>query len=337
MRSMVSNYEHDGIAAYAAAGGDVKKLRALAPLPADSQMIIDDAFIRVGQQELTLVADLIAAGLTRPLDNWLSVMEIGTNSINEGGFAMRTMDIDVRGERQVLDQKRTIIPVFATHDDFSFGIRELAAAERIGQPLDDSHIENSIRNVNVAIEDQAWNGLTDTNGSEFKVHGNTAPGVLTSPSNTVVYSGSNKAWDHASKTGAEIVADVLAMVAKAKTVNRRGPFNLYIPTAYDSRLNTNYSDGTTTFDQTIRERLEKITSGGRPIVIKEAAMLPANRTALIQMTSDVIDVIVGQQPTPVSWKSNNGYRTFFLTLACVITRIKVDYNSGSGIVVGNIV
>lgn len=314
--------------------GSVKAFRTMAPLPEDAQRIVDDAVMRVGRQRLVIVNDLIEAGLTRPLDNWMSVLEIATDKVGEAGYAQRTMDLDVRGERQVIPRSRLVVPVFATHDDFSFGIRELLASERVQQPLDDSHVEQATRNVNVAIEDQAINGWTD-GAAVVKVHGNAAPGLLSSPANTYVYTGANKAWDHASKTGAEIVTDVFAMIALAKADNFYGPFNLYVPTAYYNALNKNYVDGTTTFDQTILERLEKIQAGGRAIRIREADLMPANRTALVQMTSDVIDVVVGQQPVPLSWTSNNGLRRFFLVLACLITRVKTDYNGGAGIVIGN--
>lgn len=329
LRDLVGQPEHESLAGIVACGS-VARFRAMSPLPPDSQQIIDDAVIRVGRQNLAIVDDLISEGLTRPLPNWLSVLEIGVDKVNEVGHAIRTMDLDVRGERQVMDRIRAVIPVFATHDDFSFGARELAAAERVGQPLDDAHVEQAVRNVNVAIEDQA------INGAGFNVNGNSAPGLLTAPSNTFQYTGTNKAWDHASKTGAEIVTDVLGMISVAKADNFTGPFNFYIPSDYDSALNKNYSDGTTTFDQTIRERLEKIQSGGRAIRIRAADLLPDDRVVMVQMTSNVIDVVIGQQPVPVSWLSNNGWRRFFVVLACMITRIKTDYNGGAGIVVGDV-
>lgn len=309
--------------------GSIAKYRAMSPLPEDSQRLIDDAVLRVGRQRLTIVNDLLAEGLTRPLPNWLSVLELGHDRTNDTGHAQRTMDLEVRGERQVMDRDRVILPIFATWDDFSFGARELAASERVGQPLDTSHVEQATRNVNVAIEDQAINGIA------FNVNGNSAPGILSS-TNTFQYTGANKAWDHASKTGAEIVNDVLGMIALAKADRKYGPFNLYVPTDYESALNKNYSDGVTTFDQTIRERLEKIQAGGRPIRIREADLLPDDRTVLVQMTSDNIRVIVGQTPATVSWTSNSGWRRYFVVVACLITEILSDYDGGSGIVVGNV-
>lgn len=309
----------------------VGEMRAAAPLSEESQRLMDDGVMVVGRQGLTIVDDLLAEGLTRPLPNWISVMELGHRRRGESGYAQRTMDLDVQGERQVGKADRVLIPIYATHDDFSFGARELAMSERVGQPLDTDNVEQATRNVNVAIEDQAINGIP------FNVDGNTAPGLLTNPSNTVTYTGTNKAWDHASKTGAEIVADVLAMVAASRADYYRGPHNLYIPSAYATALDRNYTDGVTTFDTTVRERLEKIQTGGRPLRIREADMLPANRTALVQMTRNVIDVIVGQTPATLSWTNNNGFRRYWMVLACMIVRIKTDYDAKSGIVIGNTV
>lgn len=321
--------EMDGLSGIAQLGS-IGRFRAASPLPPFAQQIIDQAVIRVGRQRLVLVNDLLAEGLTRPLPNWMSVMEIGVDKVNDTGQAIRTMDLDVRGEREVQDRSRSIIPVFATHDDFSFGAREMAAAERVGQPLDTSHVEQATRNVNVAIEDQAINGIP------FSVAGNSAPGILSNPANTYTYV-AGKPWTDPTKTGAEMLADLQNMIAMAKLHGYYGPFNLYVPSAYASALNNNYVSGTTTFQETILIRLQQVQAGGRGIQIREVDLMPANRIALIQMTNNVIDVIVGQTPTEVSWTSGNGWRRYFVVLACMITRVKVDYNGGSGIVVGNIV
>lgn len=324
-RYHVSQTEHEGLAGLTMLGS-IGQMRALAPLPPDSQRIIDTAVTRVGRDRLVIVEDLLAEGLSRPLPNWLSVMEIGYDSLTESGFAIRSMDLDVRGERQVPGRTRAVIPIFATIDDFSFGARELAAAERVGQPFDTAMIEQATRNCNAAIEDQA------INGAGFTVNGNGAPGLLTAPANSFVYTGTNKAWDHAAKTGAEIINDVLGMMAMARADKFYGPYNLYIPADYSNALNKNYGDGVTTFDYTVRERIERIQAGGRGIRIREADMIGADETILIQPTSDVVDVIVGQTPATVSWLNGNRYRRFWMVVACMITRIR---NTG-GYVVGDV-
>lgn len=311
--------------------GSVGEFRAMSPLPPDAQLIIDEAVAGVGRLGTTIVDDLVNAGLTRDLPNWLGVMEIGHYRRGDTGHAMRSMDIDVRDERAVPDRDRVIIPVFATHESFSFSIRELRQSERLGMPFDTEMIEQATYNCNVAIEDQT------INGAGFAVDGNTAPGLLTSPANAFQYTGTNKAWNHASKTPAEILADVSGMLAMARADLKFGPFNFYYPPDYADVLNKNYVEGTTVFDMTVLERLEKLRAGNnRPITFKQADMLPAHRTILLQMDNKTIDVIVGQTPASLSWASGSGMRRFYMVLACMITRIKADKDGKSGIVVGNV-
>jgi hypothetical protein len=109
---------------------------------------------------------------------------------------------------------------------------------------------------------------------------------------------------------------------------------LYINTTYNNVLNNNYSDGTTTFDMTTRQRLQQLEYGGANLRIRPADMLGADQVVLIQLTSDNIDVILGQQPSDFTWQQNNGLRTFYMVLGCAIVRVKTNYFGRQGIVVG---
>ncbi len=304
----------------------IKEFRGLSPLPEDAQRQIDAAVTRVGRQRLVIVEDLLAEGLTYPLNDWLSVTELAWDKVSEVGHAQRTMVPKARGERQVQDRLRNVLPIYCTWDDFSFNVREMRASERVNAPLDTSHVEQATRRVNEAFEDQAINGI------DFNVVGNTAPGILTEDNvNTQAYVG-NEAWDNVGHTGDEIYGDVSAMIDKLQAKNYYGPYNLYIPTLYGSKLNQDFKANG---DKTIRQRLEEIEAGGRNLRIRVADQLPANRTALIQMTNNVIDVVVGQTPAEVSWEDGAGWERFFVILGCMIVRVKSDYEGKSGIVIGN--
>jgi uncharacterized linocin/CFP29 family protein len=318
-----------GLASAVQAAGSLHVIRALAPLPKDAQELIDDAVIRVGLDRLVIVQDFIAEGLTFPLPDWLAVPELYWEKTNAPGHARRVMVPKARGERQLQDREGTRIPIYATIEDFSIGIREQLASARAGAPLDTSGIVEATRRVNEAIEDAIINGGPTVGGFA-------SPGLLNAPSlNTQAYSGSNPAWDHASKTGQEIINDVLAMAGKLRAARKFGPYNLYIPTDYGNALNRNFSDGVATFDYTIRERIERMIYGSRAIRVREADQLPDDRTVLIQMTSDVADVIVGDEPMPISWESPDGFEFNHVIMACIVPRLKDTYTNQSGICVGN--
>lgn len=301
--------------------GSIEAFRAAAPLPIDAQRQIDNAVIRVGMERLTIVQDLINAGLVYPLPNWLGVQTVYNEKTGRAGNARRSMVPKTRGERFVLDREGVTIPVYATTSDYSFDIRSLMAAQRAGAPLETSHTEAAVRAVNEAFEDQAINGLG------FNVDGNTADGFLTNPVNTFGYV-DNQSWTNTNHSGEDILADVLGMIEDAQDDFYYGPYNLYIPKAYWMKLMTDYKSATS---GTILERLQM-----PGLTIKVADMLPADRTILVQMTSNVVDVIVGQVPTALSWEDGPGLERFFLILGCAIVRIKSDYAGRAGIVVGNL-
>lgn len=303
--------------------GSINEIRAAAALPADSQRVMDAGVARAEREELVLVNDLIAAGLTRPLgDNWLAILELGWSEGNEVGHAQRTMVPKARGERQVPDQARRVIPIFCTWDDFSFDVRRLLNSQMIGQPLDNDVAEMATRNVNDAIEDQAWNG------AGFTVHGNGAPGVLNAPNvNSTTYTG-GEAWSVAGHTGEEIVGDVSAMIESSVNAGFSGPWNLYMPRNYSLKIDQDYKAAATT---TTRQRLLEIDGLAN---LRVSTKLPANTTALIPMNRNVIDVIIGQTPRLVAWTDGPGWEYFFCVLAGVVVRVRSTYGNKSGIVIG---
>lgn len=314
---------------------NVADLRSLSPLPPDAQRLIDDAVVSVGMSRLTLVADLLAEGLVKPLPNWLAVPTLFQRRSGRAGHAQRTMVPKARGERQIQQEDGVTIPIYATWDDFSFDVRTIAAANRAGYDIETSHVTGATRNVNEAVEDQAFNGLVDEQGNLIAVGGHTAPGLLNATGiNTYQYLGgaTGRAWDDATKTGEHILVDLINMVEILQDDSYYGPYNLYVPPAYGLKLMSDFKSATS---GTIMSRLEELTAGNRPIRIRVADQMPANRTALIQMTEDVIDVVDGQRPSQVGWEDGPGFESFSIVLACMIVRPKSNIEGASGIVVGN--
>lgn len=320
------NGDGGSLASALRAYGSVGEMRAATPLPVDAQRLIDKAVIEVGLDRLTIVEDLIAAKLVRPLPEWLSVMSLYQPTVGRAGHAQRSMKPLIRGERQVQDRGGRTIPIFCTGDNFSFEIREILAGKRAGTDLETSHVKGATRNVNEAFEDQA------INGAGFNVNGNSAPGLLNAPNaNTYAYI-DGEAWTASGHSGEDIFADVQAMMALAAADGYPGPYNFYYPTAYGGKINTDYKAAN---NDSIVKRLRELEAGGRPINFRQADKLPANRTILVQMTDDVIDVVYGQAPTAVTW-SPNPYETRSNVLGCIIVRPKTNIEGGSGIVLGNL-
>lgn len=304
-------------------------LRAAAALPVDVQRLIDKALVRIGRFNLTIVNDLINAGLTRPLPNWLSVPSVYREAISESGHAQVTWVPKARGERQAPDREGFTIPIPCQWDDFSFTIREELTSERVGADLDTTSIEQATRNVNELIEVMAIEGLKDANGDPIKFNGHVISGLLDTTSVQAYID--NQAWDDAGHSADDIQADVQNMIEVARLNKFRGPFNFYYPSNYSGKLNTNFSGN---YPGTILQHLRELEYGGAKVNFKAADYLPDDTTLLIQMTSDVVDVIEGQRPTTVSWQDGPGWERFFVVLACIILRMFPNFNGDYGVVKG---
>lgn len=302
-------------------------LRASSPYPDNAHEVIERAVTKVQKKRLNIVADLIAAGLTTPLLDWWGIPSLRRGRIGNAGRAHRTMVPDSTGERFVLQRDGVSWPIYCTWANFSFNARELAVGERMGTPLDTSHVEEATYLVNEANEDQAINGLTDEQGNTMTIDGMTAPGILQS-TNTFDYA------DWNTLTGAQIEAIVMAGIQSLRQTHP-GPYTVYYPGNYDSKMNSKY---TTTYQSgTIRQELEKLGPyGGRNVEVKLSDTLPDHRVAIIQMDSESVDVIIGQQPLPISWQDGPKWNTFWVVMDCVIFRMFANKNGDYGVSVGNL-
>lgn len=313
------------------------EFRALAPLQDKAQVVIDRAVVRVGLQRLTFVADILSEGLTYPLGDPLSVTQLEWNSTNKIGAAQRTMSPSARGENKMPIVLPNRLPIYLTTDRFEIDIRTLKMSQRVGTPLDVSIVEQCTRAVNEAIEDAALNGATTLDGQSLAVAGYTAPGLLNAP-NANVQTLTAAAWTTV-PVGTTVFNEVMSMIGKLQGDKKFGPYNLYVGTQIGNALDSDY---VTTSGQliSIRNRLLQIPSLKK---IAVADLMPAgngaspsigNKAALVQMTSDVIDMVVGQPPTVIPWTSLDGFTINNLVMAIMVPRVRSDYDGNSGICIG---
>lgn len=306
------------------------EFRAAAPLTDKAQVVIDRAVVEVGQQRLTFVADLISAGLTYSLNDPLSVSQLEWYSSDKVGAAKRTMSPSARGERKMPTLTPNRLPVYLTTDDFSIDIRTLKQSQRAGMPLDTTLVKQCTRSVNEAIEDAAINGATTLDGQDLKVAGYGAPGILNAP-NAEVQTLTLAAWSTV-PVGQTVFNETMAMIAKLQGNNKFGPYRMYIPTTVGNMMAGDYNT-TSGNPVTIQNRLLQIPGLE---AIRIADKMPANKVALVQMTSDVVDVVMGQAPTVIPWTSLDGFMIYNLVMAIVIPRVRSDAAGDSGIVIGTL-
>lgn len=306
--------------------------RTLAPLPERSQIVLDNAVVEVGLERLTFAADIMAAGLTYTLSDPLSMTQLAWYSNNKVGAAQRTMSPSARGENKLPATLENRLPIYLTTDNFDLDIRLLRMSQRVGLPLDTALIKWCTRSVNEAIEDAAINGATTIDGQDLQVAGYKAPGLVNAP-NAATQALTAASWD-TTPVGGTVLAEVNAMLAKLRANKKYGPYRLYVNTDVGANLDNDYlPTGATVAQGTIKERLVKL--GGLEAV-RTADLMPATKVVLVQMTSDVIEMVVGQKPTVIPYTSLDGFTFHNLVMAIMIPRVRSDYKNQSGICIGTI-
>jgi hypothetical protein len=300
--------------------------RNMSPIEIAEISLIDDVVTQVGTQGQSIIPAMIAAGMVKRIPNWVGVTSIKRKKTGRAGTAHVEMEPESRGERFRLDQGSDTYPFPVFWANFDFSIREEAQAERLGDSLDTTHVENATVNVNIKTEAQAISGLTDKDGSAMKLDGLSAPGLLNSTT-TWTYS------DWTGLTGAQLVDEVISALALQDDNLRTGAQTLFVPTNYQPVLLKQYAAG---YPKTILQALKELEYNNRPLNVQVARSLPAHRAILMDMTRNTGQVVVGQGPVPISWLSPGGWRRYWMVVACMITMITADSNGEYGVIVGNV-
>lgn len=286
---------------------------------------IDDAIIKVAMPRLKLVGDLRAAGLSYSIPNGMGKTVLQTENMSDIGDASVSMDgmRENANDRPLFDLQNLPLPII--HKDFSFSARQIQASRNGGSPLDTTMAELAGRKVAEEAEKMA---IGVSNNDLYKYAGGTIYGitdylyrltqVLTSPEAS--------GWN-----GETLLAEVLEMKATAFASNHYGPYVLYVSPNWDKYIDNDFkSMGTIS----IRKRLKEIDG---LTDIKTLDYMTGYDMALVQMTSDVIRVVIGMDIVTVEWDSHGGMLKNFKVMAIMVPQLRADYNEQTGIVHGAVV
>lgn len=299
-----------------AANMDISALRNNSLLRYDEWKRIDARVLQVARERLRIVSDIQAAGLTVDLGG-LGVIISEYEKIGDMSAAQQSLAGVTEGEEDLPAYSLTGVPVPITHKDFRINIRQLLASRRGGSPLDTTAATIAARKVAELLEYTVFYGSSVQVGATRVVQG------LTNFTDRITGS-LTAAWTTA--TGAQILGDVLGMIADANAANFFGPFYLYLPQAYEAPL---YDDFKTESDKTIFQRVLEI---GAIAGIRFAGQLTGNNAILVQMTEDVLDMPVGADLQTVEWDSKGGLQVHYKVMAAMVPRLKSDANGNTGIV-----
>jgi uncharacterized linocin/CFP29 family protein len=295
---------------------NVNALRTQDILRKDEWIKFDNTVVSVARSRLVAVADLIERGLTYPIENALGITKIEWERTGDLGPAIVSMNGLTQGQNDRLEFDLQSVPVPIIHKDFHINIRTLEASRRGGQPLDVQQAQVAARIVSEAIETLLFDGSNIT-GSSSKIYGyTTEPNRITGST--------TGSW--ATESGANILSDLMAMVGAAHADNMYGPYMLYVSPAALVNLADDYKAES---DKTIMQRLLDVPG---VLGIRSTTNLTNDEAVLVQMTSDVVDIVDGIQPTVIMWETHGGMLLNFKVMAIMVPRVKSDTAGQSGVV-----
>jgi len=306
----------------AAAGREITpaELRTLDTLRKDEWIEFDEALVAEGVIRLRGVADLIAAGLTRPVANGLGKTIFQYEKVTDMNPAAVSLDgmAKTEGDRQEFQINSLPLPI--THKDFFLNLRTLIASRNRGESLDTTQARTAGRLVAEATEAMLFVGGPTFGG--FGIYGYT-----THPDrNTGTFEATGDSWANAGKTGAQILEDVLAMIGAAEGDRYFGPYMLYIPSGFSTKIEEDFKANS---DKTIRQRLLEVD---RIQGVKVCDQMPANEAVLVQMTSDVTALVQGEPLQTIQWDIEGGFQINFKAFTIQVPLIRSDDQGRSGVV-----
>ncbi len=307
-------------------GGDPNKaenysqlqVNSTGTLRRDEWVQLDEALLGIAESRLAGVQDLVSRGLVFNLGNAMGTTVLEHHTVSDAMEANLSMDGVTRGLGDRPNFKTNYLPIPIIHVDYEINTRVLEASRKLGNPLDTTSVERAGRRVAEQLEKMLFTNVDYSfAGGDIKSYLNYGD------RNTASFT----AWTTSGKTGAQIITDVLAWKQASINAYHYGPWMLYVPTAYETKLDADYD--ATTPGTTIRERILKI--GGIEDV-KVIDTLTDGNALLVQMTSDVVRLVRGMGIQNVQWQTEAGFVNKFKVMTIQVPQIRSDYNGKCGIV-----
>lgn len=293
-------------------------LRTLDTLRKDEWVHFDEALVEEGKIRLKGIADLVRLGLVIPVPNAMG----RTIFQYEQSTDMEPAELSLSGLSRTEDDRLEFLlnslPLPILHKDFNINLRTLMASRQRGEALDTTQSRVAGRLVAELLERIYFQG-TSTSFGGFPIYG-----LTTHPNRNTASYGTGGAWT-GSKTGEQILADILTMLTALEGDRMFGPYHLYVSANSSIILNQDFKANS---DKSIMSRLLEV-NGLSGITV--ADQMPASTVVLVQMTRDVVALIDGEPLQTVQWDMYGGFQIAFKAFSIQIPLVRADSDGRSGI------
>lgn len=300
-------------------------------LTRDEWELIDQEIQRETRDRLAFVNWLVGKGCTIDLPDAMATTQYTWQKVTGSLTAQMDMDgmVQNQGNRPVYSEDSTIIPIVSA--GWNVNLRHLAQSRKAGIPLDTYLAGEAVRTCTEFVENMMVNGT-----NSFTFAGKTLYGLADSTAlNAIDESVTGfttvfkKSWDTA--TGAEIIADVKAMVTRANTDRYYGPFTLWLPQKYELVLASDY---TSNYEKTIKDRIMEM---GMISEIKFSDYITTDSNSkdvifLVAPRKNLISVIRGMEFTDFMETRNIGWSQVHKVAGIYVPLIRKDASGKSGII-----
>jgi hypothetical protein len=134
----------------------------------------------------------------------------------------------------------------------------------------------------------------------------------------------------ASGVGEQLLADVLAMKAASVAAKHYGPWMMYTAPNWDIYLDADFKSNS---DKTVRSRIKEVSG---IMDIRTLDFMQNYDIILVQMTSDIIRMVIGMDITTLQWDTKGGMQKNFKVMAIMVPQCRADFNGNTGIVYGTV-
>jgi len=294
-------------------------------LRTDEWKKIDDVVVRVSKERLSAVNDLRSRGLQYTIPNGMgtTVLQTDTQSdINDADVSMDGLRKNAN-DRPVYEP--TYLPLPIIHKDFSFSARQILASRNGTTPLDTETAALATRKVAERAEKMLLG--VSTVGNEYPYAAGTIYGYTdyTHALTKTITQPSGIAGD-----GATLLEELLAMRTQAQAAYHYGPYMIYVAPNWDQYLDNDFkANGTVS----VRNRIKE-TQGFEDV--KTLDYLTDYDIVMVQMTSDVVRMVIGMEIITLQWPSDGGLQSNFKVMAIMVPQLRADQNDNTGIVYGTV-
>lgn len=280
---------------------------------------IDTAVVDVVRSPNVALNDFLRLGLTQRLDG-LGVIVSTYEQLGDMTEANVSMEGLVRGEQDRTPFIPQSIPVPLIHKDFQLSLRHLESSRRGGgETLDTTQARVATRRVQDKVDDIIFNGHGTKVGSLNQIYG-----LSNKPQRLQKTSADCGGGDFG--TSQNFYKTLNGAITFLRDLGYYGPYGVYISSAQYSQTNTLVSGTAVSERTTALEQLPEVS------FINQAHKLTDGEMLVFQLSTDVADIAIAQDVTPVQWEGIGGFVIDFRIFTALTIRVKHDANDNCGIV-----